>query len=1006
MICPGWGFKIGLIDMTKETSSNPIDLEFSPTEEKVKSSSHPISSASAAATPLTTTAQTFRHIDDFIDMQEALGPSETGHLYQDKASKKELVLKTETRRYFEGTIDGQEYADFVFIRLSNKAIALEKLKFDLYRLYGVNVPDSTIVIAPKQKLAYQSEFVVLILKDNTSIKCRKTVVEKKADEPNMRFYQYNEEENADEETWYIASEKLPNFKTLSEIPKRFIQNKENPTGKPLRGYYESLPAMAIVYDWDGLGSNMNNFGFVEYEDYFQFVKIDPGEACLLLTPDGKKIDEQGYMALSDPNGTILQNFSQFEGWNFKAAFSQATYQQKLTGLIQVVGVSDQQIRDTVNNSIGIKYIPEKNDIINEFIRRKNRIAVEYASDLASYVRSIPPPRQLETNKLTAAAKNQWHLFTSSLQITDINELKQLLFWAVYYNNLPIAKHIFTLGLISSTFLARTLGQIQQGDFWLCEYSDWPLSNTWHSTFVKAYSASEDDGYINFIDISRGRLFNSKDPNLSHFFSDVLLHRACLNNNIDMAVLLINHGAPFNFFVFRYIESPKQWKFLQNLLSRIQLDTLSTLQKEGLNHLLSKAIRSDRLSENQLIDSINMLLNIGAQLSKKMVSSRYLTKHRPKTLLLLFQKFFAGHKKEEKEDLDKANSESKIEKNLIFLAQENQWQHIQIYLNTHFISSNLFNQFLFWAVHHNHIEQVQILLTHCDHKIVNTSLQPPQVLTEVCIVKDAYNKWYRATIVPHQPLEAVSDIDHNEEDGQTAEAVEEEAANSHHESVTIPAASHEEKENEEYDQPAEAVEEAAESHHESVLTPASHEEKETHEEEETVDIIYLDWDEKYNEQSAHKEDLVDRSATYSLDGLIYQAVAHNNIDIAMLLVRCGAPINCSIFDFLRLEKDLRFAIIFLNKVLEQGLAVNIAEINTALKKLEKDHEHLKQSPSSSAGAPQETTRDMSTSNTQTSSSSTPFSDSQRMVFFKAENPTSVELNPSKPSAPAAQLKSAL
>lgn len=343
----------------------------------------------------------------FNFLNQTLGATKTGYLYENQDSKQEYVVKNTKVRQTEGRMVLScdqaliSYLDYQLFYLSKqltpKEIAYEKLGYDLYELCGVNVPRSRILTSGFSKKSFNSVEKYCFCTGYRSYECIDTG--NKVAEVGSSIYQILPDEK-EAEILHIASEKISGFKTLNELmgvenslnhpelnKKRFAElgSKQTINGKPVKGFFESLPVMAFLFDWDGLGAALNNFGFIDRGDYFEFVKIDPGEVCLLNSPDGKPIDSDGFVDLKQAGSTILRQFQEYKDdcWNFQKAFASATYEQKLIGLRAVTSLTDLQINHVVRSSQGARFIPEEeqNNIIKELIRRRDVFKMQYKNDL-------------------------------------------------------------------------------------------------------------------------------------------------------------------------------------------------------------------------------------------------------------------------------------------------------------------------------------------------------------------------------------------------------------------------------------------------------------------------------------------------------------------------------------------------------------------------------------------------------------------------------------------------
>lgn len=354
--------------------------------------------------------KTQRPITDFVDLKQDLGASHTGHVFEEKLTHKKFVLKgnqvrpkigrlmmSDASPGIEPYLDDQEV--MISRKLTNEQIALEKLAYDLYAMCGVEVPKSLIVSSGiKKQRVYEETYK---LSDGWGGITHLVSTGVKQNGSNNEIYEEIIAGNNKSERLFIASEKLPGFKSLDELLGMCGQDSSVKTnekrvsliadqkinGKPIKELFENLPVMAFLFDWDGLGSGLDNFGFLDHGDYYQFLKIDPAEVCPLTAPDGRAIEQYGFDALKEANGTILHQFQMYQNdqWNFQKLFKLATYEQKFDGIRRITALSDKQINDTVNNTEGARFIAEekRKAIIQELIRRRDLFEKTYKQELAA-----------------------------------------------------------------------------------------------------------------------------------------------------------------------------------------------------------------------------------------------------------------------------------------------------------------------------------------------------------------------------------------------------------------------------------------------------------------------------------------------------------------------------------------------------------------------------------------------------------------------------------------------
>lgn len=357
-----------------------------------------------------------RQISEFVNLNTALGPKKTGHLYQDSNQQEYIIKNTAIWNYPGGNI---------LERIGNKKIVFEKLAFDLYALCGVTVPASLLISKPAIKETDRKTFPISI--GWNSKFCYKSDEKYAGNELYINVEGQDMRETLEAPHLCIASSKIKG-KTLGEllqINEADVNNEkylavfktQKLNGKPIKGLFENLAVFCFLFDWDGLGHAYNNFLLVEQSDYYQAVKIDPGEACLLSRPQGAPpIETNGFTPLEQQGSTILAEFTMAYGkdnWHFDKVFQYATYGQKLDGLCRVIELTDQQIENCVEKFAQtylltitewkITLVPtynstlethsedtqllseeERRQIIDEIKRRRDLFAKVYQDDLKEY----------------------------------------------------------------------------------------------------------------------------------------------------------------------------------------------------------------------------------------------------------------------------------------------------------------------------------------------------------------------------------------------------------------------------------------------------------------------------------------------------------------------------------------------------------------------------------------------------------------------------------------------
>lgn len=191
------------------------------------------------------------------------------------------------------------YKKFVIKEFKSPVIcALEKLAYDLLQLCGVRVPKTYIVENDQKKLAS------------------------------------------------LASRFEPGYKDLkvwlgSPDPALIKDQKLN--GKPIKGLFENYAIFAFLQDWDVVGITLENVGLIEHTDYFEVVKIDPGNCN--LPPDSYMLNQYLSQLCAESPG-----YYPGDRGNNSKIFSYSTKEQKLEGMQRIANLTDEQLKNVIYNS--------------------------------------------------------------------------------------------------------------------------------------------------------------------------------------------------------------------------------------------------------------------------------------------------------------------------------------------------------------------------------------------------------------------------------------------------------------------------------------------------------------------------------------------------------------------------------------------------------------------------------------------------------------------------------
>jgi hypothetical protein len=323
-------------------------------------------------------------LEDYTDLKQSLGPTKTGLLYRDNKTGKAYVLKNKKVRPFAyGWRSG-----FYRRNLTKAEIAYEKLAFNLYELCGVRVPESRIIAGKSETKGNDGAKTMWI----GGVDPLRSVPVYESKELIHSMPLYDACEKKEESCHYIASEKLEGFQSFQEIfglekfdssemarlNQAFSEQKYN--GKPIRGLFENIAIYAFLFDWDALGHALNNIGLIDCGEYYQVIKIDPGEVCLSSRPDGQPIEKNGFMDLS--SSTVLTEFSmaKSDDWNFQKVFRHASLSQKLDGICRVVNLTEEAIRQAINAANDLSQ-EVKDAFVDELLRRRELFLKQYYFDI-------------------------------------------------------------------------------------------------------------------------------------------------------------------------------------------------------------------------------------------------------------------------------------------------------------------------------------------------------------------------------------------------------------------------------------------------------------------------------------------------------------------------------------------------------------------------------------------------------------------------------------------------
>jgi len=203
----------------------------------------------------------------------------------------------------------------------------------------------------------------------------------------------------------LASQRYPNARELG----KFISNIGYKTkrgeffaakgidGKPIIGLYDMIGPLVFIFDRDGIGNAFSNILLLEQANYYQAIKIDPGEACLGKYFFGTMKSEEYFINYEDEpkaglstdfkSGCLLNLFKVNEKWRFSEVFTHATENEIKRGLKTVCEIKPEQLYQIIYN----KKIPDsalnqrkRNEIYTTLLARLNRIKQFYTSSLTTF----------------------------------------------------------------------------------------------------------------------------------------------------------------------------------------------------------------------------------------------------------------------------------------------------------------------------------------------------------------------------------------------------------------------------------------------------------------------------------------------------------------------------------------------------------------------------------------------------------------------------------------------
>ncbi|KTD50905.1 hypothetical protein [Legionella quateirensis] len=174
-----------------------------------------------------------------------------------KDTKQQLVGGNSTPIITVKKTKSNEHKNFALKKFQNfnaeENCALEKLSYDLLELCGVKVPKTYIL--PDEKGKYS----ILVSRIEPGYK-------------DLLIWMGGK---------LTAKDRIIVFDTkthMESFPKQYVLAKHtrNNQNKPIIGLYENVAVFAFLGDWDAVGNTLQNVGLVEYDEYCQLVKIDPG----------------------------------------------------------------------------------------------------------------------------------------------------------------------------------------------------------------------------------------------------------------------------------------------------------------------------------------------------------------------------------------------------------------------------------------------------------------------------------------------------------------------------------------------------------------------------------------------------------------------------------------------------------------------------------------------------------------------------------------------------------
>lgn len=242
-----------------------------------------------------------------------------------------------------------------------RSCAYEKLAYDLLELCGVKVP-KTYILADEN-----NEFTLLVSRIEPGYK-------------NLL-------------DWCGGSYNLETIE--KNLSNQCISS--NQKTKPIVGLYENLAVFNFLHDWDAIGGSLTNVGLIEFDEYFQLVKIDPGQ-CDLVDRFGSLSQYQnedylkGLKALLDGSEEGFIGSHRFVNMQkpYTAIFKKASPLQIMDGLERVSSISDEALRSVIfNEKIPTLSLEEREDIFTLLIRRRN----DFQALVAKYSLTQDPEKE-------------------------------------------------------------------------------------------------------------------------------------------------------------------------------------------------------------------------------------------------------------------------------------------------------------------------------------------------------------------------------------------------------------------------------------------------------------------------------------------------------------------------------------------------------------------------------------------------------------------------------------